>query len=267
MTTGALIFAFNNKDIDYVGMASWSAKNIRRHLGIGTTIVTDSESGVNTADFEHVIITNKEQGGTRHFSDIGHTVAWYNSNRVDAYNLTPYDQTLVLDADYVVASNKLKSLFNSNQDFLCHRHAYNVANGEFLHDLNKFGAHGFPLWWATVMLFRKSDTTKNIFDCMIMIKQNWQHYRDLYNVPRSNYRNDFALSIALGIVNGHITQINSIPWPLATVLPETKLTRITDDQYKFEYQNHENQPKYQLHSGFDFHAMGKKHLGDIVATS
>jgi len=267
MTTGALIFAFNNGDIDYLEMASWSAGNIRRHLGIGTTVVTDSDCAVNNANFEKVILVDKEQGGSRHFSDIGNTVPWYNGNRVDAYNLTPYDLTLVLDADYVVASNELKSLFSADRDFMCHRRAYNIATADYLTELNKFGTHGFPLWWATVMLFRKSNTAQYIFDCMTMIKQNWQHYRDLYNIHRSNYRNDFALSIALGIVNGHTQQIDSIPWPLATVMPEVKLAKIGVDEYTLEYLNHENQPKYQLHSGFDFHAMGKKHLGDIVAAS
>ena len=265
MTTGALIFAFNNSDIDYVSMAAWSAGNIRRHLGIGTTVVTDSKQAVTNSIFEHVILTDKEQGGTRHFSDIGNVVTWYNSNRVDAYNLTPYEQTLVLDADYVVSSNNLKSLFNSGQDFLCHRNAYNIANGEFLTDLNKFGAHGFPLWWATVMLFKKSNTAQYIFDCMNMVKHNWQHYRDLYSIHRSNYRNDFALSIALGIVNGHTLCIDSIPWALATVLPEVKLAKAGEDAYTLEYVNHNNQLKYQSHANSDFHAMGKKHLGDIVA--
>ena len=36
MTTGALIFARNNEQIDYESMARWSAKNIERHLGIPT---------------------------------------------------------------------------------------------------------------------------------------------------------------------------------------------------------------------------------------
>ena len=56
MTTGALIFAFNNSDIDYVSMAAWSAGNIRRHLGIGTTVITDSKQAVNNSIFEHVIL-------------------------------------------------------------------------------------------------------------------------------------------------------------------------------------------------------------------
>jgi hypothetical protein len=43
MTTGALIFAFNNEQTDYVAMAGWSAERIRRHLKIPTAIITDAD--------------------------------------------------------------------------------------------------------------------------------------------------------------------------------------------------------------------------------
>ena len=115
------------------------------------------------------------------------------------------------------------------------------------------------------MLFKKSNSAQYIFDCMNMVKHNWQHYRDLYSIHRSNYRNDFALSIALEIVNGHTLCIDSIPWALATVLPEVELTKHDMDVYILKYLNHDNQLRYQLHANSDFHAMGKKHLGDIVA--
>ena len=41
MTTGALIFAFNNEHVDYEAMARWSAGNIERHSkeNIRTTLI------------------------------------------------------------------------------------------------------------------------------------------------------------------------------------------------------------------------------------
>jgi hypothetical protein len=50
-------------------------------------------------------------------------------------------------------------------------------------------------------------------------------------------------------------------------LPEVELSKSDTDLYTIKYLNQDNQLKYQLHAGFDFHAMGKKHLGDIVAAS
>ena len=39
---GALIFARNNAQIDYIKQARFSAQRIRKHLDIPTSIVTDS---------------------------------------------------------------------------------------------------------------------------------------------------------------------------------------------------------------------------------
>lgn len=67
MTTGALIFAFNNEHTDYLEMAAWSAQNIRRHLGIPVAVVTDvKDTGRNRA-FDQVIEATPSTGGTRYF--------------------------------------------------------------------------------------------------------------------------------------------------------------------------------------------------------
>lgn len=266
MSTGALIFAFNNSDIDYLSMAKWNAKNIRRHLNIGTTVVTDSEQAVSDTDFENVILTSPGNAGTRHFADIGHNVAWHNGGRVDAYNLTPYDQTLVLDADYVVASSQLQIVLAANKEFMCHRYACNLVNGEYIDGLNVFGKYNMPMWWATVMMFRKSNITQYIFDCMQMVRDNWQHYKDLYGISRSTYRNDFALSIALGIVTGHTLRVHEIPWPLMSLMPEVAVKKTELDGYALGYSDSLGKSKQLSISGLDFHAMGKKHLGDIIAS-
>lgn len=247
MTTGALIFARNNEQIDYVAMAHWSAKNIERHLGIPTHIVTDDSLNSNT----------------RYFTDVGN-VTWYNHNRMDAYRLTPWDRTLVLDADYVVACDQLKFILDADQDFLAHRWAYDVTDCTNFDGLNYFGNNRMPMWWATVMMFRKSKQAELIFDSMQMVRDNWAHYKNLYKNTNSTYRNDHALTIALGMVNGHIVNHTGIPWRLASLTPEHKLTQIDQDRYRVDFKNTENKPHWiELHQ--DFHAMGKKQLGEIVA--
>ena len=265
MTQGVLIFAFNNEETDYLAMAEWSAHNVRRHLNLPTSVVTNVEY-TGTA-FDRVIHAAAESGGTRYFEDYNTTVTWHNAGRVDAYRLTPYDQTIVLDADYVVASNNLKRLLNASQDFLCHRLAFDLAGQTDMRGLNVFGQYNMPMWWATVMMFRKSNTAQYIFDCMQMVRNNWQHYRDLYNIDRATYRNDFALSIALGIVSGHTMKVDEIPWALASVMPNTNLMRFLEpDSYVIQYTDSEQKRKTMSFEGIDFHAMGKKHLGDIVET-
>lgn len=267
MTTGALIFAFNNEHTDYVRMAAWNAENIHRHLDIPVAVVTDSvEQASQYSSIDRVIAAAPATGGTRWFEDYAATVSWHNAGRVDAYSLTPWDQTLVLDADYVVASAQLRNLINCKQDFVCHNRAMNMVTGKDLTSLNTFGRYRMPMSWATVMMFGRNNTSQYIFDSMTMIRSNWQHYRDLYHIDQSTYRNDFALSIALGIVSGHTNTINSVPWPLVTVLPEHQLCQIDCDQYRVLYCNDQNESRHILWSGLDFHAMGKQHLEKIIAS-
>jgi hypothetical protein len=267
MTRGALIFAFNNEQTDYITMAKWSAQRIRQHLNIPVAVVTNDKHRARTRNFDRIIAVEASSGGTRWFEDYQATVSWHNASRVDAYDLTPWDETLVLDADYVVNSNNLGALFDVNQDFLCFRSAYDITNPdkEFM---KGFGKYHLPMHWATVMMFRKSVSTAWIFDSMKMIKNNWQHYRDLYGISETNYRNDYALSIALALVNGGSGNVDSIPWSMASVLPEHRLKCFNDsglDCWEVEYQNINNKPHILSVFGQDFHAMGKKSLGDIIA--
>ena len=80
MTQGVLIFAFNNEQTDYLAMAEWSAHNVRRHLNLPTSVVTNTRY-TGTA-FDHVIHADAESGGTRYFEDYNSTVTWHNAGRV-----------------------------------------------------------------------------------------------------------------------------------------------------------------------------------------
>ena len=266
MTTGALIFAFNNEQTDYVAMARWSARRIRRHLDIPVAVVTDCVEPDRTQGFDRVIYATPATGGARWFEDYASTVTWHNAGRVDAYSLTPWDQTLVLDADYVVCGNQLLQILSAPQDFLAHREAFNIARPDELF-LDTFGRNKFPMWWATVMMFRKSSTAQFIFESMTMIKQNWQHYRELYGISEHNYRNDYALSIALGIVSGHTLKIDNIPWPLTTVPPDVELSSATIEEaelWQMRYKDTDGQLKTFGLAGQDFHAMGKSYLEAVI---
>jgi len=265
MTTGALIFAFNNEHTDYLAMAAWSADRIRRHLDIPVAVITDCTDPARLTKFDHVISANPVSGGTRYFDDYKQTVTWYNAARTDAYSLTPWEHTLLLDADYVVCGKELKYLLDAPQEFLCYRWACGTTAQDSFEGLNYFGQHKMPMWWATVMMFRRGNTAQYIFDSMTMIKNNWKHYRDLYHITSSQYRNDYALSIALGIVSGHTLKVDNIPGMMVSVLPEHELTQIDDDRFEIKFQDQGKSKRMSL--SMDFHAMGKKHLGDIIASA
>jgi hypothetical protein len=264
LTQGVLIFAFNNEATDYLAMAAWSARNIRRHLDLPVAVVTDTPEAAAHHKFAHIIATVPDTGGSRHFADYGTTVTWHNAGRVNAYELSPFEQTLVLDADYVVASNSLLDVLKLPQQFAAFQDAFDPSS---MSNLETFGEYRMPMWWATVMMFRRGNVSQYIFDSMQMIRANWQHYRDLYGIHQSNYRNDYALSIALGLVAGAEQAVHTIFRPMLNVLPEHRLTCVEPDSYEIEYTNAEGKLKTMSWQGLDFHAMCKKYLEAIVATN
>jgi hypothetical protein len=75
------------------------------------------------------------------------------------------------------------------------------------------------------------------------------------------------LSIALGVVNGHTLNYAGIPWELASLLPEHKLTQLYQDHYRVDFVNTNNKPQWITLKNQDFHAMGKQQLGEIVANN
>jgi hypothetical protein len=262
LSQGALIFAFNNEATDYIAMAAWSARNIRRHLNLPVAVVTDNPEAAAHHKFEHIVVTAPDTGGSRHFADYGTTVAWHNAGRITAYELSPFDQTLVLDADYVIASDRLLEVLTLPQQFAAFKDGFDPSS---MTNLDTFGAYNMPMWWATVMMFRRGNVSQYIFDSMQMIRNNWQHYRDLYGIHQSNYRNDYALSIALGLVASSEQSVHNIFRPMLNVMPDHGLTCVAQDHYEITYTNTEGRLKTLSWAGLDFHAMCKKHLEVIVA--
>jgi hypothetical protein len=265
MTTGALIFAFDTEHTRYLDMAAFCAERVQHFLNIPVAVVTNNPAAEHETVFDRVIYADPLGENSRWFGDLKQHVTWHNSNRVDAYNLSPWDQTLVLDADFVINSEDLRVVLNSSQEFMCFRSAFNLARPEE-EFLNTFGTYRYPMYWATVMMFRKGNTAQYIFDSMQMIRENWTHYRDLYHIAQPTYRNDYALSIALGIVSGQTLKVDTIPWGMPSVVPENKLTLSNDTFWDIEYQDAQGKLKTVSYVGLDFHAMGKQDLGEIVET-
>lgn len=250
MTTGALIFATNNGSIDYEAMACWNASNIQRHLGIPTHIVTAKEP---------------ENRNTRWFHDLGHVI-WHNHDRCDAWDLSPWDRTLVLDADYVVASDMLRPLLDCDQSFLAHKQAYDITGCNDFKGLDSFGEHRMPMWWATVMIFDRSRHAQHIFQTMRMVRDHWSHYRNIYKIRKPTYRNDHALSIAMLVADGHWIHHAAIPWCLASLTPEHRLSQLDQDHYRVDFVNSQNQSRW-IEIAQDFHAMGKTQLESVIANN
>lgn len=271
MTCGAVLFAFNNDRVDYISQAQWSAPRITRHLGIPVTLITDSIPN-DVSMFDQVITAESHSGGTRKFDHMNadSSATWFNRGRCRAYDLSPYDQTLVLDTDYIVASDRLKVLFQTEQDLLCHRYVLDVTDRKnFAHD-TRFGEVESPMWWATVLYFRRSTLAQQVFEMMRMIENNWYHYSRIYKFNTEPYRNDYAISIALNAVYGHVPDaISDIPWPLFTSFYDVYLNQLDDDRFQLNYVrmvDHKERHQRMILSNCDLHVMNKPDLGKICGS-
>lgn len=263
MTAGVVLFAYNNDQIDYVKLAEWSAERINRYLELPVTLITDQNN--NSRVFDRVINTATPASSNRYFDDYQQIVDWKNGNRADAFALSPYDTTLVLDVDYVVASNDLTKLLSIDLEFASPSTAYDVTGVNDFSGLNVFGKFKMPMTWATVLFFRKTKTVEMVFDSVQLVRQHWKHYCNLYQINKSNFRNDFAFSIALNLVYGHQARWPEVPWKLASVDPGHQLTQLAETKFQVKYQSIHDKPRYIELNNMDFHAMGKRRLGDIIA--
>ena len=116
LTNGILFYAYNNEYINYAEIANINAMLIKKHMAINSiSVITDdaTASQLDHSLFEHIIIKNSKGATKRTFiySDHKETVTWKNITRDTAYELSPYDNTVLLDVDYLIFNNYHDGVF------------------------------------------------------------------------------------------------------------------------------------------------------------
>lgn len=247
MTRGALIFAHNNRNIDYALMSMISGGLAKKHLGIPVSLVTDEStvewmktSGIYDQAkniFDKIILVEKPKTDNQrrlHDGINNTTVPFVNLNRANACDLTPYDKTLLLDSDYLIFSNTLNEYWNVDEDVLISRSINDI------YDQKRLGFHdryvsdtGVHLYWATTVMFTKTARSQAYFNMVNFVKDNYDYYGDLFRFDTRQYRNDISFSVAKHILDGFDTETKvSLPPVLSAldkdilheVSPEGKLT-------------------------------------------
>lgn len=265
---GVLIYAFNNGLIDYFRQAVWCADRVNHYLNLPVTIVTDDDSMANRQTQHNVVLTQADCGGSRVFNPSADSNAnqWFNGNRFQSWDLSPYQETLVLDSDYVVCSDQLLRLFDCGMTVTAMKNVYDVTdrNGfdPYQWISNRRGLHHY---WATVIYFSRDQLSQDFFSMMDMIKKNYRHYSELYGFTMHPFRNDFAASVALTAIYGHDTDaVPEIPWNMANVFSDVEIGQINHDTFDFYYTYGKDHKKTRI-SGQDFHFMNKLGLSKLYA--
>lgn len=207
---GIIVFAFNTDKVNYVGIADKTSAIASKTLGLPITLVTDHNSEP-VFEYDNVIRVENNKSNTRPTVK-GEIGQWRNFDRYMAYELSPYDETLLVDTDYLILDNSLLKLFETDFDYKLMFNTISPA-GQMSTDM---GVRSLDFVWATVVLFRKTPKAKMYFDLIGRIQRNYAYYKTLYNCL-GTYRNDFAFAIANHIINGYITDKKlGIPWRMIT---------------------------------------------------
>jgi hypothetical protein len=272
---GIVIFAYNST-FDYVKIANVCAalaKNASnqikpfRSTELPVTLITDTFGALqaNSTFFDNIIIhdtteTNKRAFRLEHDAKL-EVIEWKNMTRADAYDLSPYDQTLLLDCDYLMFDTSLVKLFDTQLEFTCYKDVLDLT------DTASFGStrlspYSIPMLWATAIYFTKCEFSKAIFDMMKTVKANYTYYAKVYGFASAPYRNDFALSIAHHALSGYGTD-NLLPFKLPTLTSTADVVEFrTNGQMLYQYKT------TKMHTGriqhTDVHVMNKKIFTDDI---
>jgi hypothetical protein len=216
MTTGVLMFAHNNQEIDYGMMAYVSARYVEKYLKVPVCLVTDSGT-VNWLDktnpnlkniFDKIVLTDDlalthTQFRRFHDGSIDYKKASFNNGfRSKSYEFSPYDKTLVIDTDVLIQNDQLKNIWNSNTDFMIDSKHIDILYNRNSIEFNRVSEYTIDFYWATIFYFEKTEWTKTFFNLCQHICENYEYYRFVYQIAAPLMRNDYVFSIAVHIMNG-----------------------------------------------------------------
>jgi len=276
MTRGVLIFAHNSKDLDYGLLAVIAGGLAKKHLNVPVSLVTDKftvewmktsivyEKSLEI--FDKVILVEKPNTLNHRMlrdGDEAKDIPFINSNRASVWELSPYETTLLIDSDYLVLSDRLGAYWNVDLDVMIGS-AMNDIKGERVGILDKHVSDtGIHLYWATTVMFKKTEQSKFFFELVNHIRKNYKFYSDIYRFDSRQFRNDIAFSVAHHIING-FEENHGIDLPaILTVLDKDMLHEVTPEgNLIFLLNSMKGDNKFTLTSisNVDVHIMNKQSI-------
>lgn len=267
MSKGILIFAYNSK-LNYIDIATVAAKLAKKHLGLPVTVVTDTTE-VDQTVFDGVIVqqlnTSSSKRLFKYADGTKDLTEWHNTNRSNAYELSPYDQTLLIDADYLMFNDSLGKLFDTDLEFACYDSVHEISGWAGLQNTARVGYPGIHMQWATVVYFTKNKLAKSIFKFMQVVKENYMYYSTAYNFTTELFRNDYTLSIALQALTGYSrNNFTAIPGHLITANTGIDIIDVRPNgEIVFSWTHKEKQHVTRI-KNTNVHIMNKKTITEPV---
>ena len=272
MSKGYLLIAQNNSANNYVKQAVYCAERIKKFCNnASVSIITNSSAYVkdnySSEIFDHIIDTTMpEQNNNRIIFDgalSNRTIQWKNVGRDLAYTLTPYNETIILDTDYIFCNNNLDNCFGSANDIMMYKKSEYLGNNPS-QEFARCSDTSIDFYWATVIYFKKTAKSKIFFDLVTHIRENWFYYNNLYQIHSPNFRNDYAFSIAIHTMNSMSSNnfVGELPGKMYYIKDQDFLENIKDDKMTFLVGKKDHLGEYTLLStqGLNIHVLNKASL-------
>ena len=280
-SAGILLFANNNEKIDYLKQAYFLAKKVKYYLNLPTTVVTDSVKYLKDQYRDADVVFDKivevswsaENYFYKNYRDGTLTrikLQFKNQLRSKAYDISPYDETLLLDTDIVLCNDQYLQCFQQNNNFLIYHNACDLSLFRKSNEFTYINDIGVKFYWATAVFFRKSKENKIFFNLLQHIQENWNHYRSIFQINQSYFRNDHAFSIAIHIMNGYTEGdfAKSMPGKLYYTTDKDICYDIKNEKITFLLEKEDYLGEYTLAvtNGLSIHVMNKFSLNRCIDT-
>ena len=276
MTRGVCFFAYNNEQIDYIKLAMLASKYVKQHLDVPVTVITDAGSlswakqslkDYKLEDwFDNIVETKDEMKDNvrKHYDSpwSSFDAQFSNSNKHKIWEYSPYDQTLLLDIDYIVRNNYLNHVWDNYTGVGMFRDAKSIRNEAPAPRETWLFDAGVKMWWSTVIYFDRTESSKLFFDTWAHCAENYEFYRYLYNFPGKLFRTDYCVSIATHILNGMLENdvVNEFPGEMYFLDQKDDIIEVRDSEWICLSHDRQEQWKNILvnHSAIDLHVMNKR---------
>ena len=194
MTQGFLVLA-QNSDTDYIRQAyalALSIKSTQPTVNNVSLVTNDSVPEEYQSAFDKIIPIP--------FGDQAENSEWKVENRWKLYHATPYDKTIVLDADVLILEN-IERIWT----FAEHRNLFFSSNvrdykGRVITDRTyrkTFDENALPDLYSGMYYFKKSNESLEFFKLVEFITYNWE--RIYYEVTPKQTQKFFSMDVSFAI--------------------------------------------------------------------
>lgn len=226
MTQGFLLFAHNNEEIDYGLLAAWCAKRIGTYLKKPVSLVADTATVERIGKYKHyfdqIILSDVPRHQKRRYRD--RFLNFNNYDRSNAWDITPYDETMVIDTDIVIQSDVMNRVWNSDCDLMVCANSIDGYSNRVEDEFKYLNDAGIKFYWATQFYFKKNKESEIFFKTCKWVRQNYGWLAKVYDIDPRLLRNDYIWSIAVHMLQWQHT----LPWTLMHSTYQTNVYTIKD---------------------------------------